>query len=415
MNRDTPTSSHIINFESRSSPMPFPERNTDPRMVTDPSTPTLRLGSPCTEYNAQPYSFSQAGPARQHESQRSIRPPTPPSALGPRQTRSDGASVASANSQRREEEMENVFANVAATFTRALEKMTHRNTANKPLHWFSGLDHEDPVVFIGRMDRYFRQIHLEDDYEKLLITAEQLRGDARKWFEPHRNYMDSYETFVIRLQKRFDSPENIADKITKLYGDKQKTDETAEIFITKKRCLFQRIDPEKNEHIKAATILKQLLPEIRSRMRGARIRSIEELLQVAMEIEDDLQEERHHDWRARSRNLSAGNGNWRARTNSTPAAERRPPGVGPQTGVTPTRRETAERNEALPPSPCRHCGEWHFHRDCPRKQHQRQGNDWRTGENQRRPQQTVRRGQPINAIHQENEDSVPAPESASDQ
>lgn len=104
-----------------------------------------------------------------------------------------------------------------------------------PIYHFSGMDHEDPVAFIKQMDRHFLRVHITDDMDKLLIASEQLRGEARRWFEPYKTLLGSYETFVDRLYDKFDSASNVTTAMAKLYGEKQKNHESAEMFITRKQ------------------------------------------------------------------------------------------------------------------------------------------------------------------------------------
>lgn len=75
-------------------------------------------------------------------------------------------------------------------------------------------------------------------------------------------------------------------------------------------------------------------------------------------------------------------------------------------------RNNSTSSPAVPPTPCRFCGEWHFNNDCPRNPY-RQGNSRRAGESTQRspnvaqPNQAstaaVRRPAPLHRIEEEIE------------
>lgn len=211
-----------------------------------------------------------------------------------------------------------------------------------PIPEFRGLEHESASAFIDDIEEYFHTARVNDYQTQLSIIIDQLRGDAKRWFEPYRHVITSYNTFTERLRSRFDSITAVTQVTTKLYGEKQNVHENVAVFIMKKFSLFQRVDPNKAERTKTAIILDQLRPEIKSRLRGLHIPTIEALVDVASQIENDLKEIQP------------------ARPPPPPEQRRN---MNPPTQAVVRQENTTEQNR--PSTPCRFCKQWHFHRDCP--------------------------------------------------
>lgn len=227
--------------------------------------------------------------------------------------------------------------NFTTAFTETLKNFNlHMKTNNsKPLVYFYGYEHENPIHFLKYLEEYFLNNNVEDDFSKIQHTASLLKGEAKKWFEPYISLNLSWTCFCDRFLYKFNDISITASYTAKLYGEKQNFDEKVSEFISKKIALFNRLEPYRSEEHKSATIMELLKPDIRSRLRRFESSvSCENLLHISASIERDLLDEQ----KMRGKNKPA-----------QPHAE-------------------TWRNSTEPPSACRFCGGWHFHRDCPRNQ-----------------------------------------------
>ena len=390
------------------------EETTDPRLDTDSATTTLTV----TERRNTQIPRVSSLPALHNVNSPNSRMGIPPDSVIPQASLVENQNLS----------MENAFANMAATFAKALEQITQKHTQAErarisPTFWFSGQDHEDPLVFIRQMDAHFLKADIKDESDKLRIATGQLREEARRWYEPYRNMVFYYEAFVDKLYARFNSPSSITEAKSKLYGEKQGATESTELFITRKHCLFNRLEPNTNEYLIAATIMDQLKPNVRSRIRGSIIRSVGELIRVALQVEKDVLEENKFNWRNSTRSRddlinsanarvntsrptlnNQNNGNFRANQNNGNYRAN-------QNNLTTTDNHNTN---GTPPSPCRYCNEWHFNRDCPVNPYRNNSSEnlRRVGETTRRsdntarntttqPQQTAtRRNQPVQRMEE---------------
>lgn len=239
-------------------------------------------------------------------------------------------------------QFEQLFIKMTDTIAAAI-KCSSTPQKQMPLPEFRGMDHESVQTFIDRMEDYFRVQQITDYNMRLSIITNQLKGEARKWFEPYQFLINRYTIFIDRLQKKYDSTDSITQATTRLYGEKQALGESVSVFITRKMCLFQRVDATKPELIKTNIVLDQLRPELRSRLRGIQIRNMEELVDVASQIENDLKEI---------------------------TSSRGPPIMTERRNQEPLRtiqRTERSANQGGPPTPCRFCpgSQWHYHNDCP--------------------------------------------------
>lgn len=244
-----------------------------------------------------------------------------------------------------------------------------------PLPEFRGLDYESAVEFVRSMEDHFDSLCIVDPKAKLALIADQLKGDAKGWFEPYRYMVRSYELFLDRLYEKYESTEMRTKVTRQLYGEKQKAGERASVFITKKLCLIGRVDRNMPERERVSVVLDLLLPEIRYGVRGTAFRTLEELVSLATRIEEDIKE-----------------------VNAQRAA--REPTRNPPFSHAPSRRPEErrnvpnQRNERVgPTTPCRYCpGEqYHYHRDCHNNPYRREGD--RPGQD-RRPFERPQGGQP---------------------
>lgn len=294
-----------------------------------------------------------------------------------------------------ETQLENMFAKMSEAIVNAMRQSTTLQTTAPraaPLPEFRGMEHESAQTFVEQMEDYFRRNRITDYSLRLALITDQLKGDARRWYEPYRFLINRYVTFVDRLIAKYDSTESLTQVTTKLYGDRQQAGESTAVFITRKMCLFNRVDPAKAEYLKTAIILDQLRPELRSRLRGHGFRTLEELVTVASQIESDLRDvtpmNTAPSTTERRQQEPFGNNN-RTRTGNSPPA--------------------TQINRQGPSTPCRYCPgtHWHFHSECPNNPYRnRQGNSvreatssrsnnepqWRNAETSYRTNQTSRSG-----------------------
>lgn len=275
--------------------------------------------------------------------------------------------------------LEQLLARMADTLSAAMSRAATPIQPQQrpiPLQKFRGMEHESAVRFLDKMEEHFQANRITDSTTKLQMAVEQLDGDARRWYEPYKYLISQYSTFADRLRARYDSIESLTQATTKLYGEKQGPRESAAVFITRKNCLFQRVDPNKSEAIKTSIVLEQLRPDVRSRLRGLQIQTLEELVDIANQIENDLGEMPANPNRTTPNN-----------------AERRPA----ENVAAPIQGPNQPSRGTGPSTPCRFCPGtmWHYHRDCPNNPYQQRQQQagpsraepsWRN--NQRQPQQS---------------------------
>lgn len=271
-------------------------------------------------------------------------------------------------------QLEDLFTRMADSFAAALrcatapENSSQSSTARTiPPPEFRGMEHESAHAFIEKMEDYFHTMGINDYSNRLAIITDQLKGDARRWYEPYRFLINRYTTFTDRLRAKFDSTVSLTQATARLYGDRQQPGENASVFITKKMCLFARVDNAKPEILKTSIILDQLRPELRSRLRGQRICTLEDLVVVASQIEADLQEIPQ------------------ARTSSAPM-ERRVQDPPPRTNrpLAQNQPTLGSTTQSGPSTPCRYCPDtqWHYHSECHNNPYRnRQGNPQRNTQN----------------------------------
>lgn len=259
--------------------------------------------------------------------------------------------------------MDQLGKTLAESFALALNNVMgteNRTPVYRSLPEYRGYDHEDPNNFINRLREYFRKNRIEEDSDKVSIASEQLKEDAASWFEPYKPLPLTFRNFQDRLLNKYNSTSTLAIARSKLYGDRQKETEQVTLFITRKRGLFTRLDPDANERMITETITEQLRPEIRSRLRVYPCKDVEDLIRISSQIENDLEK------------IAAGN---TRRQRNAANAENREHDQG---------KEQQERPEnGSNPNICRRCPDVHLFKDCPKNR--RQGNGWRVGNQQGAP------------------------------
>ena len=109
----------------------------------------------------------------------------------------------------------------------------------------------------------------------------------------------NWTEFCDHVRHHFCGMQRDAELLAELYGQTQRQ-ESAEIFILRKIKLFRRLYPGGDERTIIAMLTQQLQPRLRPALRFLRPTTLEELLQRAMSIEADLDQ----DSRARGRDDS---------------------------------------------------------------------------------------------------------------
>lgn len=217
---------------------------------------------------------------------------------------------------------------------------------------FSGEETEDPRLFIMEMRRFFARGNIDDPIEQTHQALERLQGRAASWGRNFKIFQIPFSEFARRLLETFDSLDTQVKVRAQFYGQKQCSGEAADAFIARKRALAARMSfrDQLAEETTVQSIITLLLPELRSRLRLARIATMEELVGAATLLEEDLAEER--------------------RTRSQPSAAR-PPAGGPtnrsiQQSPRPANQlQVTARGSERRPAGCFVCGGPHMARDCP--------------------------------------------------
>lgn len=202
---------------------------------------------------------------------------------------------------------------------------------------FSGRLHEDPARFIAACEDTLRHQQLPEQLWLHNVKG-QLKGEAAQWWNDYGEFVTDWPQLKKRLQTRFASPAKIGLAQREFYGTEQRNNEPAEKFLRQKTRLEQRLNTRLTEEELVGLLITQLNPELRSLVRAARPRDLEDLIDRAIEIEADLQAPR----KTKANYFSA----------------------PPKAAITP----------APSPPKCQHCPQWHLHRHCPVLQQRLQGN-----------------------------------------
>lgn len=293
---------------------------------------------------------------------RRVRPyQKPQSTMLEEKTPPRNESTPGGHSDQVEEAAARIATTLAATIEASLRQQPRQLTHTLPE--YHGHDFEDPRDFARKLNKYFNQAHITDEYEKVAVAGKQLRLDAARWYSLYKDLPLDYGTFLQRLDHKFNSTSVLALARSKLYGETQEQDEPVSLFVMRKRTLFSRLDPAVPEGIMIDTIIEQLQPEIRSRLRAYNFMNIEDLLNIATQIESDLK-------------IIQG----RVRIPPNPYRAQRP--------NPPPANVNAERPRA--PNTCRRCNHAHLYVDCPlRRQENQQRADRQPQEAQRGPERSA--------------------------
>ncbi|KAL1487489.1 hypothetical protein ABEB36_015843 [Hypothenemus hampei] len=191
------------------------------------------------------------------------------------------------------EGMNEPYSMLARAISLLSERVVSLNSASLPEGvTFSGSELEDPNLFLGELRRHFIRYDIHHDSDRVGLAVSRLRGKAREWFGPTRGFQISYEEFSQRLLLRFNNKQLLMTIRADLFGNEQSVSESVESFIYRKRALYNRVKPRGSERALIEIIITLLRPSIRSRIKFINVRSIEELLTIAVELEADCRAER---------------------------------------------------------------------------------------------------------------------------
>lgn len=291
-----------------------------------------------------------------HDSVRVARPPAPPPRPQVVITESPNRTAESAFA-RLTDNMSDLFQQLADRLgVLPRPGVTHREATVPPYH---GDEHEDPRRFIQQLERLFVEAQIPEE-DRVNTAHERLKGQARRWSQNILGLSLTYEVYRERFLEKFDGFASRSNAKAMLYGQRQTDQEDVEVFISRKRNLFYRLEPNADETMMVRTIIEQLKPEIRLGLRFLELLptvGIEDLVRVANRIEADCKGRPS----LNSQTTTAPRTN--ASTNAYP--EPTAPEVAPRGPAT---------NNRSPPTPCRYCQAWHFHKECPQNPFNRPGN-----------------------------------------
>jgi len=118
----------------------------------------------------------------------------------------------------------------AEQFQLLLQNRTHKKRPARRLPVFNGDLIEDPNYFLQAWVSIFRDCEM-DPNEWVYVAQDQLKNTAASYWAPFKRLQHTWEQFSSRLQKKFDGPDSRAKLSVELYSDKQKENETVEIFV----------------------------------------------------------------------------------------------------------------------------------------------------------------------------------------
>lgn len=294
------------------------------------------------------------------------------------------------------------FTDVLTNITDKFNQNSNPKQIRPPTCTFSGLDHEDPEWFLNQINAYFRHAKIVDDVEKILLIEHLLRGNAKKWYENRRYQRDTYAHFENRFINMFNSQEKIDTILAKLYGDQQGKNENVADFITHKRNLFLRLQPDYSERAQINAISSKLRPEFKYAVRSAKFNTLDDFQDTMENVEKDWYEMSNQNKHITMGTVNPRNVNSYTNPRSNfqiPQREYRTPyyeqqnyagistpgnlqnlaqNVVPNFNVPPPNFTQTSQNVPVvqnvqkfgqipnnkPRTPCKFCHEWHFHSQC---------------------------------------------------
>lgn len=163
-------------------------------------------------------------------------------------------------------------------------------TPNVPVPTFSGLDHEDPEVFLDQCETCFTEASIEPTLWSRMVHK-SLTDRASKWYEVYRNLSLPWAKFRNMLMQHFAGITALNKLQVKLYATKQVEKEATGVFLQKKYLLALRLLPQATESQVVTLLLKALNPSIKKVLRAATIFTFDKLVERAVQAENDEAEE----------------------------------------------------------------------------------------------------------------------------
>ncbi|XP_063218660.1 uncharacterized protein LOC134528922 [Bacillus rossius redtenbacheri] len=164
---------------------------------------------------------------------------------------------------------------------------TRRDNIRVKLPEFSGHPYEDPEKFTRAcQDRLARYGVPKEEWTERV--TEQLRGPAMDWWSMTGEYGVEREDFAPRLEARFNAARACAQCQRALFCEPQRADEDVETFIRSKVRLHRRLDAGGPVNTALDVTVELMKRELRLHLRGAVDSELEDFVQLAKEIEQDL-------------------------------------------------------------------------------------------------------------------------------
>lgn len=180
--------------------------------------------------------------------------------------------------------------NPAATRAVTMEEMRNlfRALAAAPIAPppYAGEDHEDPAVFLRNCEEFFRRQGTEDN-QKVVVVGQVLKGEAARWWGSFKNLPIGWAKFKDLVKARFNSDQQVFHPSAQLYGQVQGERETVSLFWEKRCLLARRLLPNATDAEITALLSEGLKGSIKKHLRSPVPTRIEDLIALAVQIEQD--------------------------------------------------------------------------------------------------------------------------------
>lgn len=124
------------------------------------------------------------------------------------------------------------------------------------------------------------------------MTA-QLRGEAKQWCSLFASTVLSFEDFENRFLKKFNSRQLLAKLRSKVYTRQQRENQPTATFVGEQFALARRVFPEASDVDIIDMIFYNTPGDVRLHLKNEIYDTAEEFVNVAMEVEEDLEDVRH--------------------------------------------------------------------------------------------------------------------------
>ncbi|XP_051793893.1 uncharacterized protein LOC127530652 [Acanthochromis polyacanthus] len=208
-------------------------------------------------------------------------------------------------------------------------------------------DPSDPLQYLERCEDYLSLNSLSD--EELMATLRNvLHGTARDWWDVARHKIHTWTDFQDQFRAAFlseDYEDELAERIrTRVQGENESIRDF--VYMYHSLCRRWKSNIEEEDIIKL--ILKHINPSLASQLRSSRVTTVDELVRLGQQLEQDRDNQHHYDQRRRE------------------AATPRPAESRPPTTEQTVRPKTQNYNQKRPPEPfCWRCKGNHLPVVCP--------------------------------------------------